>query len=90
MDPGQKKAATSAQEDGGDSDEDWSRGGKTSKSKKGGKAKKGVNLLLVLPVVLGKGRPAPVPSLMSRAAFLWVHYNDFSCSNSLGLSASLR
>ena len=55
MGPGQKKAATSAQEDGGDSDEDWSRGGKTSKSKKGGKAKKGVNLLLVLPAkVLGK------------------------------------
>ena len=50
MDPGQKKAAASAQEDGGDSDDDWSRGGKTSKSKKGGKAKKGVSVL-VLPVV---------------------------------------
>ena len=51
MEPGQKKAAVSAQEDGGDSDEDWSRGGKTSKSKKGSKAKKGV-ITLVSPVGL--------------------------------------
>ena len=53
MEPGLKKAAAPAQEDGGDSDEDWSRGGKTSKGKKGGKAKKGVSILASL---VGLGR----------------------------------
>ena len=48
MEPGPKKAAASAQEDGGDSDEGWSRGGKTSKGKKGGKAKRGVIILVLL------------------------------------------
>ena len=89
MDPGQKKAAASAQEDGGDSDEDWSRGGKTFKSKKGGKAKKGVSVL-VLPSVPGERKPAPAPFLMSRVAYLWVRLDDLSRAHTLGLSASLR
>ena len=41
-DAGPKKASAAAQDDGADSDEDWSRGGKASKGKKGGKAKKSV------------------------------------------------
>ena len=39
-----RKASAAAQDDGADSDEDWSRGGKASKGKKGGKAKKAVRL----------------------------------------------
>ena len=46
------KAAAAAPDDG-DSDEDWSRGSKASRGKKGGKAKKPVRPSCLSPLELG-------------------------------------
>ena len=73
--PGPKKAAASPQEDDGDSDNDWSRGGKPSKGKKGGKAKKGASILVSFA---GLGYKEPSTRMLSdeqkgRASVLWLH-----------------